>query len=100
MSTDYAPSGKIPFDALFDGRMAKDGINEGIGPATTPDARFLRSDVGGAWAYRGLDGNVCGFTCYMSNGNPGKVFGAIRCEFGVEILIENGTGGFVPMGEG
>ena len=89
MSIDFAPFGTIPFDALFDGRLAKRGIREAVGENTRPGVRYLHDGThGGIWVYADEDGaSVCAFTSYMGSGNPGNVLGVIAREFGVEIGI-------------
>jgi hypothetical protein len=91
MSTDFIPSRKdIPFNELVP-RLAPFGITERVSKGTTDDSIFLTdNETGGIWVYKGKDGMLCVLTCYMQNGNPGRVLGAIRRAFDTQIAICDG----------
>jgi hypothetical protein len=91
MSIDYVASRKnIPLADLLP-RLAPFGITEMPTKDKKEYAVLLTDGVnGGLWAYKGEDGMLFSMTCYMSNGNPGRVLGAIRQAFDTQIAIFDG----------
>ena len=74
MSTDYTCLPKIPFDELFDGRLAKYGISERLWDGATENLRCLEGRDGVVTAYRDDDGY---FGFEQRGAIPWSVMGAI-----------------------
>jgi hypothetical protein len=91
MSIDFVINRRdVPFNELVP-RLAPFGITERVGENTRDNAIFLTdNETGGIWAYKGEDGMFCAMTCYAPNGNPGRVFAAIRKAFDVQIAVCSG----------
>jgi len=91
MSIDFCVSRKdIPFTELLP-RLASYGIT--LSPSGDREERMMfltENKEGGIWVYAGEDGMLCALTCYMRNGNPGRVLGAIRKAFDTQIAVYDG----------
>lgn len=99
MSTYYAPSIKIPFSDLLDGRLQKFGIHEtkaavccdfgSMAPVDTTDTRKCLTDGRNfVWIYSDDEGFVDTLERYLPNGAPGKILRAISEAFDTAIFSE------------
>jgi len=88
MSTDYRPIPAIPFNKLFDGRLAKYGVREKADPDATVRRRYLVGGDGVLEAYENDDG-TSSFSRAAFTPIPWAVIDALAEEFETELVSEH-----------
>lgn len=85
MSTDYVPIPDILFAQLFDGRLDKYGVREGLTANSEEKTRYLVGCDGFLQVHREPDG-TCSFT--RRGCVPWAIFDALVEEFKIELVSE------------
>lgn len=89
MSTDYKPLTAIPFDSLFDGRLAKYGICETIKPDTSESVRYLLGRDGILRVFSEENGRDSSFERPSFTPMPWSICDALTAEFETEFVSEH-----------
>ena len=90
MSTDYRPIQNIRFSDLFDGRLERLGVREGVTEETGLTSRRCLTDGRNyVWVYKNSDDEfVDRLVRYRLFNLPGEILGAIAESFDTDIVSE------------